>query len=149
MMMRSLMTALIAALWVNALCAQTAQPSPVGRWTVFDDDTGKPDAIIEIERQEDALYGWIDRVLGEPADANPPRCTRCEGELKNAPLIGLKFIQAMKPEGDAWRGRILDPKSGKVYNATMSLAEQGRKLEVRGYIGLPLFGRSQTWERAD
>lgn len=137
------------ALLVVALPARTAEPSPVGRWTAFDDDTGKAEAIIQIQKQGDALVGWIDKILDEPKDDKPPRCTACEGELKNAPIIGLKIIQHMQPEGDAWRGHIMDPESGKVYNASMSLREAGQDLEVRGYIGIPLFGRSQTWERAE
>lgn len=137
------------ALLLGALSARAVEPSPVGYWTVFDDDTGNPDAIIEIQTQGGVLIGWIDKIFDPFKDSNPPRCTACEGELKNAPVIGLKIIQDMQPAGDTLRGYIMDPESGKVYNATMSLAEQGQKLEVCGYIGIPLFGRCQTWERVE
>lgn len=140
---------LCIALLLGAQSARAGEPSPVGYWTVFDDDTGKPDAVIEIQSGSDALVGWIDKILDPPKDGKPARCTACEGELKNAPVIGLKIIQGMKPDDDAWRGHIMDPESGKVYDATMSLADKGQKLEVRGYLGIPLFGRSQTWERAE
>ncbi len=136
------------ALLLGTLLARATEPSPVGYWTVFDDDTGKPAAIIEIQTQGGALIGWIDKILDPPKDSNSSRCTACEGELKNAPFIGLTIIQDMQLAGDTWHGYIMDPKSGKVYNATMSLADQGQELEVRGYIGIPLFGRSQIWERA-
>lgn len=137
------------ALLLGALSAWAVEPSPVGYWTVFDDDTGNPDAIIEIQTQRGVLIGWIDKIFDPFKDSNPPRCTACEGELKNAPVIGLKIIQDMQPAGDTLRGYIMDPESGKVYNAIMSLAEQGQKLEVCGYIGIPLFGRCQTWERVE
>ncbi len=148
-MMRQANLVVYLALLLGALSARAVEPSPVGYWTVFDDDTGNPDAIIEIQTQKGVLIGWIDKIFDPFKDSNPPRCTACEGELKNAPVIGLKIIQDMQPAGDTLRGYIMDPESGKVYNATMSLAEQGQKLEVCGYIGIPLFGRCQTWERVE
>lgn len=60
----------------------------------------------------------------------------------------MQILWNMRPDGDSWSGgEILDPESGKTYRAQMKLADGGRKLVVRGYIGLPLFGRSQTWIR--
>lgn len=147
--MRNLIPLLGASLLLNIVAVHAAGLSPIGRWTVFDDDTGKPEAIIEIRDRHGALYGWVDEILDQPRNAKPPRCTECEGDLKDAPIVGLHIVQDMRREDDVWRGHIMDPESGKTYNATLSLAEEGLKLEVRGYIGIPLFGRSQTWERAE
>lgn len=139
---------LIAACLFGSLLAYADGSSPVGRWKAFDEDTGEPTAIIEIQQQGGALYGWVDKLLEQQKNEEPPRCTECEGELKNAPVIGLRFIQNMQHEDDDWRGHILDPETGKIYNATMSVVEGDQKLEVRGYIGIPLLGRTQIWERA-
>jgi hypothetical protein len=147
--MRLLTKTISAVLLLGSLHTQADELTPVGRWTVFDEDTGKPEAIIEIQQQHGALYGWVDEILGSPKHEDPPRCTKCEGKLKNMPVLCLRIIQDMQREGDTWHGQIMDPEDGKVYNATMSLAERGQKLEVRGYIGIPLFGRSQTWERVE
>jgi uncharacterized protein (DUF2147 family) len=151
--MRQVMPRLIGTLYVGILlssvCAYGDTVSPVGRWTAFDEETGRAEAIIEIKRQGPALYGWIDEILGKRRDAESARCTQCVGKLKNAPMLGLKIIQNMRRQGDEWRGHIMDPQSGKVYNATLSLADEGQSLDVRGYIGVPLFGRTQTWQRME
>jgi uncharacterized protein (DUF2147 family) len=145
-----LLTVALSAALMIGVEAIAGQSTPVGRWMVFDDDTGKADAVIDIqEHQDGALYGWIDKILSEPEDAAPARCTACEGELKDAPILGMTIIRDMQREGEEWRGTIMDPKNGQIYNARMWLAEGGEKLQVRGYIGIPLFGRSQVWQRAD
>jgi uncharacterized protein (DUF2147 family) len=60
----------------------------------------------------------------------------------------MEILRHMRPDGDEWSGgEILDPESGKTYRARMKLIDGGRRLVIRGYIGLPLFGRSQTWVR--
>jgi hypothetical protein len=146
--MRQVMPRLIGTLYVGILlssvCAYADIVSPVGRWTAFDEETGKAEAIIEIRRQGPALYGWIDQILGKPREAEVVRCSQCVGKLKNVPII-----QDMRRQGDEWRGHIMYPESGEVYHATLSLAEEGQSLDVRGYIGVPLFGRKQTWQRVE
>jgi uncharacterized protein (DUF2147 family) len=143
----SLSAKIIAACLLSSLLAHANGLSPVGRWKTFDENTGEPKAIIRIQQQGGALYGWIEKILGEPKDARPTRCTECEGKLKNAPIIGLKIIQDMQREDDDWHGHIIDPESGDIYNATMSPIEAGRKLKLRGYIGIPLLGRTRVWKR--
>jgi len=60
----------------------------------------------------------------------------------------MVVVRRMKKEGDEYTGGdILDPKNGSVYRCKMHLIDQGRKLSVRGYLGVSLFGRSQTWIR--
>jgi uncharacterized protein (DUF2147 family) len=62
----------------------------------------------------------------------------------------MTIIWGMKKDGDAWAGgKILDPKDGKIYGCKMHLEDDGKKLEVRGFIGFSLLGRSQTWERQE
>jgi len=121
--------------------------SPAGTWTTIDDTTHKPKSIVEITEQNGELTGKVKEVLQSDQGPNPV-CKDCEGERKNQPITGMTIIWGMKKDGDAWSGgKILDPKNGKVYGCKMHLTDNGQKLEVRGFIGFSLLGRSQVWER--
>ena len=122
--------------------------SPVGRWRTVDDATGKVNSVVVVWEQDGKLYGKIEKLI-DPDPRDPyPRCTRCDGEMKNQPLIGLRILWDLKKDGNQWSGgKILDPDSGKAYRCFMVLEEGGRKLKVRGYIGLSLLGRTQHWLR--
>ncbi len=76
-----------------------------------------------------------------------PKCVKCTGELKDAPIIGLSILNKLPYIGNnTWQGgEILDPESGKFYKVKIVLEENGTKLKVRGYIGAPAFGRTQYW----
>jgi uncharacterized protein (DUF2147 family) len=68
--------------------------------------------------------------------------------LKNRPVLGLQILEGFTAEGsNNWgNGTCYDPKSGKTYRGKIHLAAPGR-LELRGYIGIPLFGRTSVWTR--
>jgi hypothetical protein len=84
---------------------------------------------------------------GEKPNPNPI-CTKCAGEQKNQPTLGLTLIKGMQRKGRSYEnGTILDPRDGSVYNARMELSPDGQKLMVRGYLGIDLFGQSQIWRR--
>jgi uncharacterized protein (DUF2147 family) len=127
-----------------------AQMSPVGVWHTIDDATQKPKAEVRISQNAaGALSGVVERAL-TPDPATEPLCTLCTDDRKGQPKIGMEIIRgARKSEGkDLWEGgKILDPENGKEYSLRLTPAEGGRKLEVRGYIGTPLLGRTQTWVR--
>ncbi|MCV4777311.1 DUF2147 domain-containing protein, partial [Escherichia coli] len=78
-------------------------------------------------------------------------CEKCSDDRKNQPIVGLTIIRNVKKNGDdaaLWDGGdILDPNNGKVYRVRMKPVDGGRRLEVRGYIGAPLLGRTQVWQR--
>jgi uncharacterized protein (DUF2147 family) len=121
-------------------------PSPVGTWRTFDDLDGKESGVVEIVDVGGQLYGNITRI-NDPAKANA-LCAACTDDRKDKPVLGMQVIRGLKPDGDHWDGgEILDPKTGKVYKAKMHLEAGGQKLVVRGFIGIALFGRSQTWVR--
>jgi uncharacterized protein (DUF2147 family) len=62
----------------------------------------------------------------------------------------MDIIRGLHADGDGWAGgTILDPESGKVYRCSLSLRDGGKKLAVRGYLGIALLGRTQVWERAE
>jgi len=129
----------------GAAHADTA--SPVGVWTTIDDATGKPKSTVEISEHDGELTGKVVEVL--QSDQGPhPLCKLCEGERKDQPIEGMTIIWGMKKDGDTWEGgKILDPHTGKTYGCKIHPAEGGQKLEVRGFMGFSLLGRSQTWER--
>ncbi|MFC0133664.1 hypothetical protein CR105_09700 [Massilia eurypsychrophila] len=146
--MRKLIQAgLIAAvLAVPSTWAQDA--SPVGMWKSIDDDTGKPKAMIRITDNQGQLEGRIEKLF-RPADQEQnPKCDKCDGARKDQPMVGMMILSGLKKDGDAYSGgEILDPANGKVYRSKATLKDGGKKLEVRGYVGAPMFGRSQTWVR--
>ena len=140
--------ALAASLVSPAVLAQTA--SPVGLWKNIDDVSGKPRALIRITETNGTLEGKIEKVFPGPADSQNPKCEKCEGANKDAPIVGLVILSGLKKDGDAYAdGQILDPDNGKLYSSKVQLADGGKKLNVRGYIGVPMLGRSQTWVRQE
>jgi uncharacterized protein (DUF2147 family) len=139
---------LAAALMSSAAWADDA--SPVGLWKNIDDVSGKPRALIRITESNGTLQGKIEKVFPAPNEDQNPKCEKCEGALKNAPVIGSVIITGLKKDGDEYAGgQILDPDDGKVYRSKVHLTDGGRKLSVRGYIGVPMLGRSQTWVRQE
>jgi len=140
-------SALGAALVAAALPVAQAQSadSPVGLWRSVDDETKQAKALSRIAEQGGALVGRIERILVGAADAV---CEACTDHRKGQPVQGMTILTGLRRDGDAWSGgEILDPKNGKVYKAKLSLADGGRKLDVRGFVGIAAFGRTQTWLR--
>ena len=123
--------------------------SPVGFWRTFDDKTGKESGIVEITRVQDSLEGKVVKIIPEPGDPPNPVCEKCDGPEKDQPVLGLKILKGFHQDGDSWDdGTVLDPRTGNVYSAEMHVGEDGRKLFLRGYLGISLLGRTQTWLRA-
>ncbi len=135
---------LVAAPVVHAQAAD----SPVGLWKNIDDETKQPKALIRISDQDGVFNGRIEKILTDKPDAV---CDKCTDERKDQPVQGMTIVRGMRRNADEAslydNGNILDPNNGKVYRSQMRLVDGGRRLEVRGYIGLPLLGRTQTWVR--
>ena len=120
--------------------------SPAGYWKTIDDDDGKEKSIVQLWVKDGLLYGKIVKLFEDP-DAT---CKKCEGDLKGKPVMGMQILTGLKKDGDEWSGgRIMDPANGKTYKCYVELREGGKKLKVRGYIGISLFGRTQYWYRAE
>ena len=117
-----------------------------GKWKTIDDETGKPKSIVEIFKKSDGkYYGKIVQLLQKPENNN---CVKCTDDRKNKPLVGLEIIRGLKKDGSEFTdGTITDHKKGKTYNCTVT--RNGDKLNVRGYVGISLIGRNQTWHRVD
>ena len=121
---------------------------PQGLWNTEDDS-----AQVQLESCGNELCGhivWLEEPLDD--DGNPKvDAGNPEADLRDRPIEGLKIVWGLKPSGDGetWEdGQVYDPESGKTYNAKVSL-EEPDTLELRGYVGVPLFGRTSTWTRAD
>jgi uncharacterized protein (DUF2147 family) len=131
---------------VNA--AQAPNLSPVGSWRTIDDKTGQAKSIVRIVEAKGEVQASVESVFSPPAVSAAPICDKCSGDLKNKPIVGMTIMWGMKKDGGEFSGgRVLDPDEGKVYRCTIKVIEGGNKLEVRGYIGFSLFGRTQTWVR--
>jgi uncharacterized protein (DUF2147 family) len=113
-----------------------AQQSVAGLWRNIDDKTGEAKAEIRITEAADGIHGRIEKLLKK--DAKPDaKCEECEDDRKDKPMLGLEIIRGNK---------ILDPENGREYRLRLTPLEDGKKLEVRGYLGP--FYRNQVWVRA-
>jgi uncharacterized protein (DUF2147 family) len=119
-----------------------------GFWQQADDD-GFVGAWFYFTEHKGVFEGRIVKAF-KKADAPEfsPLCQHCEGDQKDAPMIGLTIIKGMKRDGRNYdEGSIMDPRDGTVYHAQMELSPDGKKLSVRGYLGIPLLGQTQVWTR--
>jgi uncharacterized protein (DUF2147 family) len=125
--------------------------SPLGLWRSIDDDTKQPKAEIRIgQNAAGGLSGVVERSLLSNPSAEP-NCTLCTDDRKDKPKIGMEIIRGgQQTQGQmVWEGgKILDPENGKNYSLRLTPIDGGKKLEVRGYLGTPMLGRTQTWIRA-
>jgi uncharacterized protein (DUF2147 family) len=124
--------------------------SPVGRWQILDEDSHTPRAVVEMTLVDGELQGRTVQSFLRPGEPPDARCVRCEGERKNQPMLGMVILWGLRADGADWQGgHVLDPTTGRTYRASVTLIEGGTKLRVHGFIGLSLFGRSQTWLRLE
>lgn len=138
---------LVAVAFVSSGVFAGTTDSAAGTWTTISDKDGKPRGVVKIIERSGRLQGRIIKTYPRPGDAGI--CRKCPGKLKGKPIKGLRIVWGMKKNGPlTWSsGKILDPKSGKIYRCKMTLDKSGKKLYVRGYVGVSLFGRTQTWIR--
>lgn len=138
---------LATGLLLIAGSAFAATDTPVGTWKTIDDKTHQPKSIVEITENNGELQAKVVKVLNSDEGPNPI-CKKCDGARKNQPVEGMTIMWGVTKDDDVWDGgKILDPKNGKEYKVKLTLMDGGQKLDVHGYIGFALLGRSQVWER--
>lgn len=117
-----------------------------GKWKTIDDETGKPKSIVEIFKKSDGkYYGKVIQLLIKPTD---PNCSACKDDRKGKPILGMEVIRGLKKnQNDFDSGTITDPKTGKTYKC--SIKREENRLIVRGYLGISLIGRNQTWHKVE
>jgi len=121
------------------------QAQVTGKWKTIDDETKEAKSIVEVYEKDGKIYGKVVEILN-PAKKDS-KCQNCKGEDKDKPILGLTIIKGLKKDGNEYTdGDILDPQKGKLYSCTIKL-DGNDKLSVRGYMGISLIGRSQTWYR--
>ena len=135
-----------------AAFAAQAQSSPAGLWKTIDDESRQEKSLVRIAESGGVFSGRIEKLL-DPTAAPDAKCDKCSDARKDQPLLGLTIIRNVKANADdaaLWDGgEILDPNNGKTYKVRLKPVDGGKKLEVRGYIGAPLLGRTQTWHRVE
>ena len=145
------MKTLIAAVLLIAAGTSFAQTSPAGLWKTIDDDTKQPKSTVRITESGGVLTGKVETIL-DPARQDA-KCDACTDERKDQPVLGMTIIRNVMQSTDdknVWGGGdILDPNNGKVYKVRMTPVDGGKALEVRGFIGFALLGRTQTWTRVE
>lgn len=140
----TLVSALLLSLTTQFALAESM--SAEGQWRTIDDESGEAKSIVRVWNDGGELKGQIVELL-DPTEPNPT-CTECKGMRKDKPIEGMTFLWGLEQDDDEWvDGKILDPANGKEYSAKVKVIDDGAKLEVRGYLGFSLIGRTQVWER--
>ena len=127
-----------------------ASPTPVGLWETPEGKGGK--AHVQIDPCAGKLCGrivWLE--LPNDKEGRPRTDRRNTNAVqRDRPILGMPLLSDFVPDPertDRWvEGRIYNPEDGEIYRCTMTLAADGT-LEVRGYVGMPLLGKSQVWRR--
>lgn len=148
--MRIILTTFLAFFYccfIHTSFAIAASNSPVGLWKTIDDASGTARSVIKISPAGgEILQGRIVKIFLKPGEKSK-LCSECKGSKHNQPIEGMVILTGLKYMQDKWSGQILDPENGKVYKCNVTVSSDGNKLYVRGYIGVSLFGRTQTWLR--
>lgn len=114
----------------------------------MDDHTHKPRGVVRIYEQDGTFFGKIETSF-DPEE-RVARCEKCADDRKNAPILGLIILRGITKRGEEYSGgEILDPDTGSIYRCRFTLSSDGEKLFVRGFLGVSLLGRTQTWFRTD
>jgi uncharacterized protein (DUF2147 family) len=143
---------LIGAFLLSAVSSFSFAEDITGLWQTIDDKTGAPKALVEIRKEADNTYaGKVVKLTPRAGYTPKETCVDCPAPYTNKPIIGLDVLTGLKSTDglNYTSGRILDPNTGKLYSMKAKLSSNGKRLHLRGYLGISALGRNQIWIRAE
>lgn len=125
-----------------------------GYWRSIDDRTGEQLTIIEIRKAPDNTYrGKIVYIYPNAQGVVVTHCVNCPPPYTGKPRLGLEVLTGLiedpKKPDNFINGRIVESKTGKVYKGKACLTADGKRLHMRGYVGISALGRTVVWIRKD
>ena len=142
----------LTALVCSSLSSLAFAQDITGTWKNIDDKTGSSKAILEIRQESNGTFtAKVIKITPRPGYTPKETCIKCPAPYTNKPILGmdvltgLKYVEGLNFSG----GKIIDPLSGNIYSMKAKLSANGKRLNLRGYVGISALGRNQTWIRLD
>ncbi len=125
-----------------------------GYWKSIEERTGEQLSIVEIRKGNDGRYhGKIVYRYPNSHGIALTNCTKCPAPNTNKPILGLEILSGFREDpdkADAYiDGRVLEPTSGRIYKGKAVVSGEGKRLRMRGYMGVSALGRTVVWLRTD
>lgn len=135
---------LVLAAAASTFSIMSTHAQVTGLWKITDENSKVEKSIVEIFEKDNAYHGRVVSIL---PTSKRTHCDRCEGDLKDKPLVGMVIIHDLtKTANGGEDGKILNPANGKTYSCYIELVAPD-KLKLRGYLGFPAFGKTMYYNR--
>ena len=143
---------ILTAVVFSSLSSLAFAQDITGTWKNIDDKTGSSKAVLEIRQESNGTFtAKVIKITPRPGYTPKESCVNCPAPYTNKPILGmdvltgLKYVEGLNVSG----GKIIDPLSGNIYSMKAKLSPNGKRLNLRGYVGISALGRSQTWIKND